>query len=216
MTGPVLDVRDLAFTYPGADAPLFTDLSLAVAPGERVAVRGRSGSGKSTLLYLFGLFIEPSAGRITIEGHETTHLGDADRSRLRAHRIGFVFQDAALDAGLTVEENVAEGAVYGGRSYREAIEAARDILAMYGIADLAARRPTRISGGQAQRAALCRALLRHPALVLADEPTGNLDPANADAVMAGLGAAAAAGAAVLVVTHSPSVADTCDRTIALP
>ena len=215
MSGPTLDVQDLAFGYPGADAPLFSGLCLAVAPGEMVAVRGRSGAGKSTLLYLLGLFIEPTTGRITVDGLEATRLGDADRSRLRAHRIGFVFQDAALDAGLTVEENVAEGAVYGGLSYREAIQGARDLLAAYGIADLAARRPTRISGGQAQRAALCRALLRRPALVLADEPTGNLDPANADAVMAGLSAAAAAGAAVLVVTHSPSVAEACDRTIAL-
>jgi ABC-type lipoprotein export system ATPase subunit len=215
VTGPTLDAQNLAFRYPGADAPLFHDFRLAVSAGEMVAVSGRSGAGKSTLLYLLGLFIEPTAGRISLAGLETTRLGDAERSRLRAHRIGFVFQDAALDAGLTVEENVAEGAVYGGLSYREAIAGARDLLAAYGIAELATRRPTRISGGQAQRTALCRALLRRPSLVLADEPTGNLDPANAEAVMAGLRAAAVAGAAVLIVTHSPSVAEVCDRAIAL-
>jgi ABC-type lipoprotein export system ATPase subunit len=215
VTGPTLDVQDLTFRYPGADTPLFNDLCLAVSAGEMVAVRGRSGAGKSTLLYLLGLFIEPTAGRISLDGLETTRLGDADRSRLRAHRIGFVFQDAALDAGLTVEENVAEGAVYRGLSYREAIKGARDLLAAYGVDALAARRPTQISGGQAQRAALCRALLRRPALVLADEPTGNLDPANAEAVMAGLRAAATAGAAVLIVTHSPSVAEACDRVTSL-
>lgn len=215
MSGATLTVEDLAFAYPGTDGTLFAGFDLAVAPCEMVAVTGRSGSGKSTLLFLLGLFIEPTAGRITITGQETTRLGDAARSRLRAHRIGFVFQDAALETSLTVEENVAEGAIYAGFSYRDALARGRALLDAYGIAELATRRPNQISGGQAQRTALCRALARSPALILADEPTGNLDPDNAEAVMAGLRAAASGGAAVLVVTHGPSVAAACDRTVTL-
>lgn len=215
MTGPRLDVRGLTFAYPRTSAPIIDGLDLSVGEGEMIGVMGASGSGKSTLLYLLGLFIAPNAGRIAVDGRETTLLDDAERSRLRAHRIGFVFQDAALHPNATVEENVAEGALYTGCSYAEAVARARGLLEAYGIIDLAGRRPTQISGGQAQRAALCRALLRRPALILADEPTGNLDPVNAEAVLAGLRAAVTDGAGVVVATHSPAVADTCDRTVRL-
>lgn len=215
MTDPTLAVRDLEFRYPGAERPLFAGLELTVAPGEVVAVRGRSGSGKSTLLFLLGLFIQPMAGSIDITGLETTRLDDLARSRLRAHRIGFVFQDAALDPSLNLEENVAEGAIYGGSPYREAMARARALLEAYGVGDLATRRAAQISGGEAQRVALCRALAHSPVLLLADEPTGNLDPDNAQAVLAGLHAAARDGAAVLLVTHSRDVAAACDRTIGL-
>ena len=215
MTEPTLVVRDLAFGYPGSATLLFVDLDLFAKSGEMVAVQGPSGSGKSTLLYLLGLFIVPAVGRIAIAGLETTSLGDAERSGLRAHRIGFVFQDAALHATMTIEENVAEGALYGGASYPAALSRARQLLVTYGIGDLARRKPTQVSGGQAQRAALCRALMRGPALVLADEPTGNLDPDNATEVIRGLRGAAAEGSAVIVVTHSPPVAGSCDRIISL-
>jgi ABC-type lipoprotein export system ATPase subunit len=209
-----LDVHDLRFAYPGS-APLIAGLDLSAEPGQMVAVQGRSGTGKSTLLFLLGLFIAPTGGRIVVDGLETTGLGDAERSRLRAHRIGFVFQDAALHPTATMEDNVAEGALYAGASYAAALSDARRLLDAYGIGHLASRRPTQVSGGQAQRAALCRALIRRPALVLADEPTGNLDPENAAEVIKGLRGAADEGAAVVVVTHSPTIAAACDRVIEL-
>ena len=215
MSGATLDVHDLRFTYPGSASPLIAGLDLTAEPGTMVAVQGKSGTGKSTLLFLLGLFIAPTDGRIVIDGLETTGLGDAERSRLRAHRIGFVFQDAALHPTATIADNVAEGALYGGASYAVALADARRLLDAYGIGHLASRRPTQVSGGQAQRAALCRALIRHPALVLADEPTGNLDPENAAEVIKGLRAAAGEGAAVVVVTHSPTVAAACDQVVEL-
>jgi lipoprotein-releasing system ATP-binding protein len=215
MSIATLDVRDLSFGYPSSVAPIFAGLDLVAEPGQMVAVRGKSGTGKSTLLFLLGLFIAPSAGRIAITGVETTALGDAERSRLRAHKIGFVFQDAILHPTATLEDNVAEGALYSGASYAAALADARRLIESYGIGQLARRLPTQVSGGQAQRAALCRALIRRPALVLADEPTGNLDPDNATEVIRGLRGAADEGASVVVVTHSPTIAGACDRVIQL-
>lgn len=215
MIRPLLDARGISFTYPGAARPLFSDLDLAVGSGEVAAVLGRSGCGKSTLLYLLGLFLSPDSGRIVIGDQDTAQLDDAHRSRLRAHRIGFVFQDAALHPGWTIEENVAEGAFYAGSSYGAARARARLLLDDYGILQIADHLPTETSGGQAQRAALCRALIQRPSLILTDEPTGNLDPDNAEIVLKGLRAVAGDGAAVVVVTHSPVVAEASDRTIRL-
>lgn len=214
MTAVRLLVRSLSFAYPEAP-PLIRDLDLSVAAGELLAVRGPSGSGKSTLLYLLGLYLRPSSGSIELDGEETTTLGDRDRSRLRAHRIGFVFQDAGLHPTASLLENVAEGAFYAGSSLEAARARALSLMARYGIDQLADRRASQVSGGEAQRAALCRALIRNPTLVLADEPTGNLDPANAAAVIDGLRAASAAGAAVIIATHSPDVAEACHRTVEL-
>jgi ABC-type lipoprotein export system ATPase subunit len=210
-----LKAQDLSFCYPGAPEPVLSHLDIAVDSGDMVAVCGPSGSGKSTLLFLLGLFIVPTEGSIVLAGLDTTRLADAARSRLRAHAIGFVFQDAALDPALTVEENVAEGALYAGFTYASAKAKARCLLDEYGIGDLSDRRPTHISGGQAQRAALCRALIRRPSLILADEPTGNLDQANGDLVIAGLKAAAEAGAGVVIVTHNPEVSEACDYRVQL-
>ncbi len=211
----VLEARDLSFSYARTVEPVIRDVALAREPREMVAVTGPSGCGKSTLLFLLGLFLDPSAGEVVILDRPTRRLGDADRSHLRAHEIGFVFQDAALHPSWSIAENVAEGALYGGATRRDAMAGTRELLATYGIEALAGRRAAEVSGGQAQRAALCRALLRRPSIVLADEPTGNLDTGNADAVIAGLRAAAHSGAGVLLVTHSPEVASKCDRTIAL-
>lgn len=215
MTRAILDVQQVSFRYRGARTPLFDEFTLSVRPGELVAALGPSGCGKSTLLYLLGLFLRPDRGRIAVDGCDTERLGDGQRSQLRAHRIGFVFQDAALHLGETIEDNVAEGALYSGAGYEQARTRARFLLDAYGILDIAARRPTEISAGQAQRAALCRALIRRPSLLLADEPTGNLDADNAAAVMEGLRAVATGGGGVVVVTHSRAVADASDRVIRL-
>lgn len=215
MDEPVLDARGLAFRYPGTTAFIFDGLDVTVGRGEMVAVLGRSGCGKSTLLYVLGLFLHPTSGGLAIHGQETGRLGDRERSLLRSHDIGFVLQDAALHGGWSMLENVAEGALYSGATYAQAMARAGALLDEYGISGIAAHRPAQVSGGQAQRAALCRALIRRPTLVLADEPTGNLDAANADAVIAGLRQAADEGAAVIVVTHAPAVASASDRTVHL-
>lgn len=212
----VLRADGLGFSYPKGVQPVVSDFSLTVRIGELVAIRGASGSGKSTLLYLFGLFLKPTRGSIRINDVDAGGLDDVGRSRFRAGQIGFVFQDAALQDAIPVEESVAEGALYAGWRYSEAISQARELLVQFGLGNIASRSRAEISGGQAQRAAVCRALIRRPSLILADEPTGNLDSSNAAAVLTSLRAAAVdPGAAVIVVTHSDDVAAFCDRVVEL-
>ena len=216
MSPPALAASGVEFAYPASTHHLFRDFSIVAQAGEMLAVTGASGSGKSTLLYLLGLFLRPTAGSISINGVDTQPLDDAQRSALRALEIGFVFQDAVLHDAIPIEESVAEGALYSGLSYRAALVRARDLMREFGVLEIAHRSRAEISGGQAQRAALCRALMRSPSLILADEPTGNLDSANAAVVLAGLRAAARdRGAAVIIVTHSEMVTSASDRTIRL-
>ncbi|WP_233486739.1 ABC transporter ATP-binding protein [Zhihengliuella sp. ISTPL4] len=179
------------------------------------ALTGPSGRGKSTLLYLLGLMLRPSSGRVSVSGHEAARLSDGERARLRAHLFGFVFQDAALDATRTVLDNVTETALYRGQPRSHAVPRARELLERFGVDLPAHRKPGQVSGGQAQRIALCRALLNDPAIMLADEPTGNLDPVTAEMVVSAMRERAASGAAVIVVTHSRDVAEACDREITL-
>ncbi|WP_224751525.1 ABC transporter ATP-binding protein [Microbacterium helvum] len=183
--------------------------------GEVVALTGPSGRGKSTLLYLLGLMLHPTGGDVLVDGVAVSGLRDAHKARLRAGRFGFVFQDAALDASRSVIDNVTETALYRGQPRREATAKARELLDRFGVDVPAGRKPGQVSGGQAQRIALCRALLSDPQILLADEPTGNLDPATSTVVVDALKAHAASGALVVVVTHSPEVAAACDREIRL-
>lgn len=215
MSEVVLVASQLTFAYPRGEGRILDGFDLEVLTGEMVAVTGPSGCGKSTLLYLLGLFLRPNHGQLEIATAETTELRDRERSLLRAHAIGFVLQDAALHQGMTLRDNVADGALYGGASRTDAARRADALLERYGLTDVAGHLPTAVSGGEAQRAALCRALIREPALILADEPTGNLDLANAERVVAGLRAAAGEGAAVVVVTPAPGVAGAADRAVAL-
>lgn len=215
MSEVVLASRGLCFRYPRSSTDLIANFDLEVARGEVVAVVGPSGCGKSTLLYLFGLFLHPSAGEVVLHGRDTTRMEDRERSLVRANWVGFVLQDAALHDGLTLRENIADGAVYSGMSLRDAGHEADTLLRRYGLADVSHHLPAQVSGGQAQRAGLCRALIRRPIVVLADEPTGNLDETNATHVLHGLREAAADGAAVVVVTHARSVAAASDRIVHL-
>lgn len=211
---PVLAADGLTFRYDPA-APLLEDWSVEVGAGEVVAVTGPSGRGKSTLLYLLGLMLAPRAGRVLLDGQDVTTLPDARRARLRAHRFGFVFQDAALDPTCTVLDNVLETALYRGDDRATATRRAAELMAEFGVALRAHARPGQVSGGQAQRIALARALLGEPDVVLADEPTGNLDPESATVVLDALHRQAGRGAAVLVVTHDPRVVARCDREVVL-
>jgi putative ABC transport system ATP-binding protein len=210
----VLEARGLTFGYDPA-RPLLQDWGASFAAGEVVAVTGPSGRGKSTLLYLLGLMLKPGAGEVLIDGEDVAHLGDAKRARLRARLFGFVFQDAALDATRTVLDNVVETALYRDEPRGPAIERARELMAQFGVDLQAEAKPGQVSGGQAQRIALCRALLNDPRILLADEPSGNLDPVSADIVVHAFHAQASSGAAVIVVTHDPTLVARCDRRIEL-
>lgn len=209
-----LAAEDLSFSY-DEGAPLLESWSAAFDNGEMVAITGPSGRGKSTLLYLLGLMLAPQAGVVRLGGQDVTGLSDRHRAALRAHRFGFVFQDAALDPSRTVLDNVLETVLYRGGDRRAEEARARSLLADLGVAVRAEARPGQVSGGQAQRIALCRALLGRPSVVLADEPTGNLDPATSEVVLDALRRHAHDGAVVVVVTHEPAVVLACDREIPL-
>ncbi len=210
----MLRARGLTFGYDPAK-PILHEWDARFDAGEVVAVTGPSGRGKSTLLYLLGLMLKPGAGEVLINGVDAAHLNDTKRARLRAGLFGFVFQDAALDATRTVLDNVVETALYRGEPREPAIARARQLMAQFGVDLQADAKPGQVSGGQAQRIALCRALLNNPRILLADEPTGNLDPASADIVVQAFHAQAHSGAAVVVVTHDPTLVARCDRRIEL-
>lgn len=213
-TEPLLEARDVTFGYSKA-SPLLEHWSARFDAGSMTALTGPSGRGKSTLLYMLGLMLHPTDGEVRVAGIGTRGMRDPDRARLRAHRFGFVFQDAALDGTRTVLDNVTETALYRRERRGESEARARSLLERFGVHVPVNRRPGQVSGGQAQRIALARALLNRPDVLLADEPTGNLDPATSQLVVTALREHAHAGSAVIVVTHSPDVAAACDREIRL-
>ncbi len=202
-----LELRRVSKTYRngGQPAEVLHDVSLALAPGTVTAVVGRSGCGKTTLLNLAGAMDFPSAGEVLIDGRGTSSLSEAELTALRRRRVGFVFQFFQLLPTLTVLENVELPLLLAGR--RRAREEALDRLAWVGLEDKAGSMPYQLSGGQMQRIAVARALVHSPELLLADEPTGNLDTASGDQVLALLRASAEQfGATVLMATHSAEAA----------
>ncbi|MCI3134670.1 ABC transporter ATP-binding protein [Phenylobacterium aquaticum] len=194
---------------------LVREVSLEIQPGEFVAVVGPSGCGKSSLLYLLGLLDRPDAGSVRIDGRATETLSEVERTHLRLERIGFVFQFHFLLPELTAEANVALPIRRLGRySRREADDRAHDLLAKLGLQAEAHRRPDRMSGGQRQRVAIARALANDPAIILGDEPTGNLDSVNTRLVVEEFQRLAhQEGRAVVCVTHDAGVAAAADRRI---
>lgn len=188
------------------------DIDLTVCAGEFVAIMGPSGCGKSTLLNLLGTIDRASSGRYLFEGEDITRRDEASLARLRRDRLGFVFQSFNLIDDLTIEENVALGLAYrpGATGKRAAVAAAMDRVA---IAHRARHYPHQLSGGQQQRAAIARAIVGQPTLILADEPTGNLDTENGGQVMDILADLNCEGATVVMVTHSPAHADRAKRTV---
>ncbi len=213
----VLECRALGFSYRGAAGAtaVLSGVDLTLLAGQRVAIAGASGSGKSTLLHLAAGLETASAGRVRVNGVELGGLGERERTILRRRDLGVVFQAFHLIPTLTALENVALPLELDGRAWgAQARERARAQLARVGLADKAGRYPEQLSGGEQQRVAIGRALVHEPALILADEPTGNLDSATGEGVFRLLlDQVAATGSALLMVTHSPALAARLDRTL---
>jgi len=216
MSAPVIELRGVARTYPGPPpVPALRPADLVIGAGDYVAVTGPSGSGKSTLLHLLGLLDTPTAGSYLLDGVDTSALGDRDRSALRGRRIGVVFQAFHLLAYRTALENVLLAQLYNQTPRGARLQAAARALRAVGLGHRLDALPTTLSGGECQRVAIARALVNSPALVLCDEPTGNLDSANAAALMDLLDQLNTAGYTIVVITHDPQVAAHARRTIAI-
>jgi len=214
-TSPPLRIRGLAKSVPGGRV-LFEGLDLDLAAGEVAAVMGESGAGKSTLLNLIAGLDTADAGEIEIAGCALSGLDETGRTRLRREHLGFVFQAFHILPHLTLAQNTALPLVLAGIASGEALSRAAEMLAAVGLGGRESDLPSRLSGGELQRTAIARALVHRPGLILADEPTGNLDPETAERSLGLLlEAARTRGAAVLLVTHSARAAEAADRTLFL-
>jgi putative ABC transport system ATP-binding protein len=211
---PVLDLDEVTKRYPG-EPPIqaLREMNLTIDQGELVGIVGPSGSGKTTLLQLMGTLDRPTSGRVRITGLDVATMADEDVAYLRATRIGFIFQQFFLAEHSTVLDNVADGLLYAGIPLKQRRRAALDALELVGLADRPHARPTQLSGGQRQRVAIARALVGRPAIVLADEPTGNLDQATGQSILGLIDQLHQAGSTIVVITHDHDIAERMSRKV---
>jgi putative ABC transport system ATP-binding protein len=212
----VIELRGIGKTFTDRDEPTvaLASIDLVIEPGEFVAIIGPSGSGKSTLMNVLGLLDAPTSGEYLLDGAPVRSFSDRALAKLRREKIGFVFQSFNLLPRLSVQQNVELPLVYAGVMGRARHERAQELLRLVGLADRAGYRPHQISGGQTQRVAIARALANHPSLILADEPTGNLDSKASAAIIDELRRLnRTTGATIVIVTHNPDIADQTDRTV---